>query len=220
MTEKFLPNPSILEATPNITAYPIERENSVNLLQDGKFKSNRSSIFVTDDNSAPRIESTVTGVSRVSTVVDYEKLLSRFKSCLAIIDFEKQSLSEESLILVKEFLLSPTVRKLVIYIDDVRKPPQMAVVSNFPSKSYSQMAYFIKELIPKDEFLTDSNFERKVQFGKLAKNNLESLLKVMSRVYVPIFSANKKWPETVRKEFNSQLYKTMVHIDLKLGITY
>jgi dynein heavy chain, axonemal len=223
MSEKFLSIPSNLEATPSITINDgkIEGESSTNLvLQDGKFKSNTSSIFPIDDNSAPRIVSVFASARHISNLVDYEKLLIRFKACLAIIGFGQQSLSEEHLILVKEFLLSPTARKLVIYIDDNRKPHQMTVVNTFPSQAYAQMAYFIKELVPKDEALTDSNFERKVQFGKLTKNNLDSLLKIMSRVYVPIFSGNKKWPETVRKEFNTQLYKFMVHIDIKLGIAY
>ena len=121
------------------------------------------------------------------------------------------------MILIKDFLLNPDSRKLVIYIDDQRHPDPavLQVVTSLPRQVYSQMAYFIKESMVKNEILTESNFERKVQFGKLTKNTMESLLTIMTHVYVPIFLGNNKWPETVRKEFNSQLHKFMVILNLK-----
>jgi dynein heavy chain, axonemal len=46
---------------------------------------------------------------------------------------------------------------------------------------------------------------------------MESLLRVMNQVYVPIFLDNKRWPDTVRKDFNNQLHKFMAFLtDSKL----
>ena len=146
-------------------------------------------------------------------VANYEKLYERFISSVAITNFDKSDLVEEHKVLIHDFLTIPDARKLVIYVDEKRNP-NTQVTTSLPSQVFTEMAYFIKESALKSDILTEHNFEHKVQYGKLTKNTMESLLRIMSHVYVPIFLGNKKWPDSVRKEFNSQLHKFMVYFIL------
>ena len=228
MSEKVISIVPVMEITQasNIVE-PIVNDDrpgtKINLLrvENARPASSATSNFALDGNITPRNVSVVALSNHVSTtapvIVNYEKLLARFINCVAINNIGKNNLTEDHMILIKDFLLNPDSRKLVIYIDDQRHPDPavLQVVTSLPRQVYSQMAYFIKESMVKNEILTESNFERKVQFGKLTKNTMESLLTIMTHVYVPIFLGNNKWPETVRKEFNSQLHKFMVILNLK-----
>lgn len=147
-------------------------------------------------------------------VADYEKLYARFISAVAITNFDGSELVEDQKVLIRDFLTLPEARKLVIYIDE-KRTPSLQVSTALPSQVFAEMAYFIKESLQKNDVLTENNFEHKVQYGKLTKNTMESLLRIMSHVYVPIFLGNKKWPDSVRKEFNNQLHKFMVILELQ-----
>jgi hypothetical protein len=105
-----------------------------------------------------------------SQAVDYEKLLIRFKKSVAISNFDQDLLSEDHLILIKTFLLEPESRKLVMYMDEHSRPAVLCVSSSLPSQAFNEMAYFIKESLPIGATLTYSNFEKKVQYGKLTTN--------------------------------------------------
>lgn len=54
-----------------------------------------------------------------------------------------------------------------------------------------------------------NEFEGKVQFGTIESGFMESFLRLMQGVYVPAFIESKRWPDTVRKEFISQMHKFM-----------
>lgn len=51
-----------------------------------------------------------------------------------------------------------------------------------------------------------------MQYGVVSGNVMDSLLQVMTSVYVPTFVANDSWPESVRKEFSRQLHKFMASL--------
>jgi hypothetical protein len=141
---------------------------------------------------------------------NYEKLYQRFLNAIAIKEFKETSLSEAHKETIRDFLTTSEARKLVFYVDNVQKERTLCLSTSLPPLAFDEMAYFIKESSAPNDILTESNFERKVQYGKLTKNTMESLLNVMSHVYVPVFLGNKKWPDSVRKEFNNQLHKFMV----------
>jgi hypothetical protein len=143
-------------------------------------------------------------------VLDYDKLFKRFISSVTIKDFKESQLQEQHRELIKDFLTANDARKLILYMDNSKKPACFGITTSLPNQTFDDMIYFIRESSPADDILTELNFERRVQYGKLTKNTMESLLKVMSHVYVPVFLGNKKWPDSVRKEFNNQLHKFMV----------
>jgi len=51
-----------------------------------------------------------------------------------------------------------------------------------------------------------------VHVGVLRSNGSESLLKLMTGVYVPAVLANHTWPDSVRKDFTGQLHKFMAYL--------
>jgi dynein heavy chain len=56
------------------------------------------------------------------------------------------------------------------------------------------------------------SMEQVIQYGTVAGNTMESLLRLMVSVYVPVFSNNEKWPKSVRKEFSGHLQKFMANL--------
>ena len=51
--------------------------------------------------------------------------------------------------------------------------------------------------------------DAEVQYGTVSGEAMESLLRLMTAVYVPVFNRNGTWPESVRNEFFAHLEKFM-----------
>jgi hypothetical protein len=112
-------------------------------------------------------------------MIDYPKLYSRFLSCISFSEFNESMLTETHKEMISDFIRSQESRKLVIYMDATKSPAALCISGSLPSQHFETMEYFIHE--PSGmEFLTEKNFEKKVQYGKLNKNTMESLLKVMN----------------------------------------
>lgn len=60
--------------------------------------------------------------------------------------------------------------------------------------------------------MTAENIHSMVHVGVLRSNGSESLLKLMTGVYVPAVLANHTWPDSVRKDFTGQLHKFMAYL--------
>jgi dynein heavy chain len=140
--------------------------------------------------------------------LDFGKLQGRFLSAMVLHGFQPSELSTDHYGLIREFLTIPQSNKLLIYIDKNKAGGKLCVTTSLASTAHEEMMYFIKE---NGEYqLSESNFESKVQHGRMSKHTMESLHQLMAKVYVPIFLGNKKWPDSVRKEFNNHLHKFMV----------
>ncbi|TPX53528.1 hypothetical protein SeMB42_g00716 [Synchytrium endobioticum] len=61
-------------------------------------------------------------------------------------------------------------------------------------------------------FLHHDNHPANIQVGLVKGNTLDSLLHVMQDVYSPLLSANTRWPETVRKDFDLELQRFMAFL--------
>jgi dynein heavy chain len=135
-----------------------------------------------------------------------DKVLLLFKNVLKISSFDASNLSEDSISLVQDFLSASNLRKIVVYkISNVTW-----VTSALPTQFDGQLLYLIRD--SSDEPISESNFSQRVQYGKVSQNVMENLLQLIHNVYVPIFLDNKKWPDSVRKEFNNQIHKFMAFL--------
>ena len=77
-------------------------------------------------------------------------------------------------------------------------------ISNYvPNRPVKQLFYFIKI---GHAAIHSMNFDKEVQFGSMCGGYLESLLRVMSGVYSPIFFQNL-WPDSIKNDFSAQLHK-------------
>lgn len=154
----------------------------------------------------------VTSDLALTTNAKSEQLVSRFKDILTVSGFQSSMLENQHLEEIREFLTLPSSRKLLVYVDDEQIPPVCCVQKHLPQKLYPQMMYFIRESFKDDDILTDANFEERVQIGVVTADIMDNLLKLMEQVYVPILLDKKKWPDSIRKDFNNQLHKFMAFI--------
>ncbi|KAI8923518.1 dynein heavy chain and region D6 of dynein motor-domain-containing protein [Entophlyctis helioformis] len=146
--------------------------------------------------------------------VDVDSLARRLKSVVVLASYDATMWSEEHDSLLREFLTDAAVNKIVLFVDEAVRPAQFHVQTSLPttSQKIKELMYFIRDTSGDDSQLTEANFEAKVQYGSVSKNTMESLLRLMQGVFVPMFLDNKRWPDSVRKEFNNQLHKFMAFL--------
>lgn len=136
-------------------------------------------------------------------------LVSWVQDRITVPGYASNMWTEEHELLASDFFLNPGVTKLVAYMDN-----DIGLVmhtSNVPAlKKIPCLQYFLK---PGDESeLTIADVSKKVQFGVCSGNAMDSLLNLMNGVYLPSFTNNNTWPESVKREFSGQLHKFMASL--------
>lgn len=109
-----------------------------------------------------------------------------------------------------EFFTGSGRRRLIVFIDTETDSitPKLVVQTTLPTLKVTEFMYFITDNT--EQFpLTVHDFEKRVQFGTIEGTLMESLLRLMQGVYAPIFVENTKWPDSVKKDFISQMHKFM-----------
>ncbi|KAK9823872.1 hypothetical protein WJX72_006072 [[Myrmecia] bisecta] len=91
---------------------------------------------------------------------------------------------------------------------DVARPNKLHLSTDVPS-SYEQAMFFVRDT---DHFITIDNIKDVVHFGMIHGDAMESLLRIMSSLFVPTVLSNTTWPETVKKDFTGQLHRFMADL--------
>ncbi|CAH1780762.1 unnamed protein product, partial [Owenia fusiformis] len=74
----------------------------------------------------------------------------------------------------------------------------------------AELTYFIKKnAVPE---LTMENFKGCVQYGTVSGMHIESLLRLMTGIYAPIFFENTSWPDSIKNDFSAQLHKFLASL--------
>ena len=94
--------------------------------------------------------------------------------------------------IILKFLKDCTVRLLVAYVDKLLGTLQVSTA--VPSSPPEEMTYIIRY---ENAVVTPDNIETKLQFGLIRSNHVESLLRVMTNVYAPLFFGNSSWPDSI-----------------------
>lgn len=97
---------------------------------------------------------------------------------------------------ILRFLKDSTLRLLVVYID---KLLGLQVALSVPPHPAEEMTYMIRF---EDVVLNPDNIEQKLQFGTIRANHIESLLRIMTNVYAPLFFGNRSWPDSILEKYN------------------
>jgi dynein heavy chain len=140
----------------------------------------------------------------------YERAIARFKECISLSCFSKKVWSPQNESAALDFLSDKNNRKLIAYMTASN---QLCLQNGLPSVTeVHEMMYFIKMSTNDDEPISDVNFEARIQFGTISGDMMESLLRMMQGVYIPLLLTNKNWPESIRKEFNSQIHRFMAFL--------
>ena len=114
---------------------------------------------------------------------------------------------------IAEFCASSATRRLFVYNDAALggltlqlAVPQVPADGNFGSQ---EIMYFLK---PEKTVLTIDNLSKSVQYGSVHGPPTQSLLRLMSGVFVPLCLKDQSWPDTIKKEFSGQLHRFMASL--------
>ena len=99
--------------------------------------------------------------------------------------------TEEHDATIIKFLRDYTHRLLVVYVD---KLLGLQVALSVPPHPVEEMTYMIRF---ENAVITPDNIEQKLKFGTIKANHIESLLRLMTNVYAPLFFGNKSWPDSI-----------------------
>jgi len=87
-------------------------------------------------------------------------------------------------------------RLLTAYIDSVNG---LILADSVPYGPVGEIVYFLRrrihESVAKERHVTVESFFNEVQYGVVSGRHIESLLRIMTGVYVPMFFRNTSWPD-------------------------
>ena len=134
-------------------------------------------------------------------------LVEWLKRKVSLTEYEASMWTEGSTAIAGEFFSNRSLTRLIIYIDEefglvlsVQQVPNL-------SQKVKKIQYFLK---PNGEIdITPENVDRECQYGMIQGDTMDSLLHLMTGMFVPTFLSNGTWPESVRKDFSGQLHKFM-----------
>ena len=90
-----------------------------------------------------------------------------------------------------KFLKDYTHRLLIAYVD---KLLGLQVALSIPPYAVEELTYMIRL---ENAVITPDNIELKLHFGTIKANHIESLLRMMTNVYAPLFFGNRSWPDSI-----------------------
>ena len=96
---------------------------------------------------------------------------------------------------------------LVAYVDSVNG---LMMHFTIPAGPIPELIFFIKR--ENVTVLTTETFFRDVYYGTIVGKYLESLLRMMSGIFVPIFFKNSSWPDSIKNDFTAQMHKFMASL--------
>ena len=127
--------------------------------------------------------------------------LLRFKQVMSLTNFKENMWTATHEDTALEFFRNSEMSKLIAYIRE-----DILVLQNGIPTNVSEIFYYIKQ---SNNQITEENFEHVIRYGALSGDAMASLLRLMENVYLPLFSSNQNWPDSLRKEFSSQVHRFM-----------
>ena len=116
---------------------------------------------------------------------------------------------EDHQVIVSDFLATNVENahsRLILCMTD----EGLKIQYNVPADNLkAQMMYFLRD--PTKE-VNQETIDVDVQYGMVNGETMESLLRLMNSVYVPVFTSNSTWPDSVRKEFSGHLQRFMANL--------
>lgn len=123
-----------------------------------------------------------------TTVVDLQIPFIKERITLSQLNPEMWTAEHDDTIV--RFIKDTDLRLLVAYVD---KLLGLQVSTSIPPHPVEEMTYMIRR---ENAEVTPDNIEN-LQVGTIRLNHVESLLRVMTNVYAPLFFGNKTWPDSI-----------------------
>ena len=96
---------------------------------------------------------------------------------------------------------------LVAYVDPING---LTLDHKIPTVMVDELSYFVRKADVLD--ITDENFLNVVQYGTVSGQHIESLLRLMTGIYAPLFFENTSWPDSIKNDFSAQLHKFLASL--------
>lgn len=107
----------------------------------------------------------------------------------------------------RSFLSRSDRTHLFAFINDNELQFIWTGVAQFELKSVEEMIYVLK--VNEGQKITAENFKDLLFVKEFQFNYLKTVLNLMNSSFIPVFSKEGNWPESVKKEFMAQLHKFM-----------
>ena len=130
-----------------------------------------------------------------------------FKERICLSNLTEESWTDAHMDLIDEFVNNSEQRLLVAYVDTING---FTLEPNIPYASVEEITYFIRK--DSAHVITSDNFLTNVQYGSVTKGHIQSLLRLMSGIYAPIFFENTTWPDSIKNGFSAQLHRFLASL--------
>lgn len=121
---------------------------------------------------------------------------------------------DDHLGLARVFLTDGDQKLLVAYLhmsstaEPADAKAELCLATTIPTFPVEELTYFIKGRdLTGPLTVTPDNFLKSVQYGTVKGSHMESLLRLLTGIYAPIFFENTSWPDSIRNDFSAQLHK-------------
>ncbi|KAF1335297.1 Dynein heavy chain, partial [Globisporangium splendens] len=138
----------------------------------------------------------------MSSFEDVEYIVQWIRDRITLPGYQAKAWTSMDLASVKELVENTNVLALFMTLMN----GTLSVTTTVPRDHTSTVMYFVKN---GQVLISPSNVEESLQFGTVEMDTIASLLHLMNGYYLQRLQANKSWPESIQKEFTSQLYRSM-----------
>jgi dynein heavy chain len=116
---------------------------------------------------------------------------------------------EDHQVVVSDFLTTTVAVELKRLYVFMATSGELTIQYTVPKDKPSEMMYFLRD---SSKEITKETVEKEIQYGTVSGESMDSLLRLMVSVYVPLYTNNTSWPVSVRKEFSGYLQKFMANL--------
>jgi len=155
---------------------------------------------------APTADARSEAPSRVPEDPEMRAMVDWVRARVRLRGYRPSMWGDECTTWVTDFLALPESTRLVAYVADNRL--RFVRMEKVASAAPEQFMWFVRRGEPPSL----ENIAQHVQFGLVNGGGMDSLLRIMSGVFVPRVIANMSWPESVRKDFTGQLHRFMASL--------
>lgn len=146
------------------------------------------------------------GLSESERVFEPTEMVPLIKERVTLSGLKSEMWTAEHDATIIKFLKDYTHRLLIAYVD---KLLGLQVALSIPPYAVEELTYMIRL---ENAVITPDNIELKLHFGTIKANHIESLLRMMTNVYAPLFFGNRSWPDSIKNDFSAQLHKFMANL--------
>lgn len=142
--------------------------------------------------------------------VDVKAMTSWLKKAIKLKGFtaeEKWTDEHESMAI--QFLTLPEIKKLVAYMSSEGELMLLTPYAGLPVAPRA-FAYFVKKV--DHAHISADNIKSALQFGVVNGGGIESMMRLMDSVYLPVLKESGSWPDSVRKDMVGQAQRFMASL--------